>query len=180
MNSIRIWLIILSCGALVTLSLIAMHYSNKADKVEGERKQLAADLSLTSTTLATQSFQFQSFNEIASNANQYAARVGAEIKEREIEYRTIIKVEPCADKYIPDVIADRLLSYTESLRSRALYPDTGKTDSAASRSITARRLTYAQAVLWIEPLLGLLDEANKDRQSIREIEHIRATPAPQS
>ncbi|MCB5308358.1 hypothetical protein [Yersinia massiliensis] len=176
MNNIKIWLIILLCGALVTLSLVARHYSNKADKSEGERKQLAADLSLTSTTLATQSFQFQSFNEIARNANQYAATIDAKIKEREIEYRTIIKVEPCADKYIPDVIANRLLSYTENLRSSALHPDTGQTDSAASRTIAASRLTYAQVVLWIEPLLGLLDEANKDRQSIREIERIRATP----
>ncbi|MGM7920770.1 hypothetical protein [Yersinia enterocolitica] len=84
------------------------------------------------------------------------------------------KIEAIANRVLNAHHYDRV----NDLRSRALYPDTRKTDSAASRSIAARRLTYAQAVLWIEPLLGLLDEANKDRRSIREIERIRATPAP--
>lgn len=30
-------------------------------------------------------------------------------------------------------------------------------------------MTYRQAVLWIDPLLTLLDQANNDRESIRSL-----------
>lgn len=178
MGKLKIWLMALLGSALIIQSILVGYYSNKANRSEGERKQIAADLALTSSALAIQSFQFQSFTEIASHANQYAIRIGAEIEERKIEYRTIIKAEPCADKYIPDIIAERMLSYAESLRSSALYPDTKQTHSTTGYPAPSRHLTYAQAVLWIEPLLGLLDEANQDRKSIREIERIRMNKTP--
>ncbi|WP_155410778.1 hypothetical protein [Yersinia alsatica] len=46
-----------------------------------------------------------------------------------------------------------MLNYTENLRSSALYPNPGQADGTAIGSIIARRLTYAQVILWIEPLL---------------------------
>lgn len=69
-------------------------------------------------------------------------------------------------------VADRFLEYTNSLRARAMHPDTHEPDSSGSGTTTAA-ITYCQVVLWIDPLLAAIDQANTQLAGIREIEKER-------
>lgn len=126
--------------------------------------------------IAGQAFQFQRFNEIARQANQYAINIKGQSDEKQIVYRTIIKRDPAGRQCVPDDVAGRLLDYTNSLRSSAMHADSGKPDTASASTVaTACRLTYAQAVYWIDPLLTVIDQANSQLAGIREAESTRAS-----
>ncbi|MEQ9937822.1 hypothetical protein ABRQ07_09380 [Pectobacterium polonicum] len=121
--------------------------------------------------LARQSFEFQRYNEIARNANKYAINIKGQSDEKQIVYRTIIKRDPVSGKCVPDDVANRLLDYTHRLRASAMHTVAGGTDTAGSgATATACRLTYAQAVYWIDPLLTVIDQANSQLAGIREAE----------
>ncbi|TOL39762.1 hypothetical protein CGH97_27075, partial [Vibrio parahaemolyticus] len=66
---------------------------------------------------ATQSLQFNRFNQIATSAYRYGIQAEVKSQERVIEYRTILKKEPTCDLLVPQSIANRLLKYTDNLRS---------------------------------------------------------------
>lgn len=126
--------------------------------------------------IAGQAFQFQRFNEIARQANQYAINIKAQSDEKQIVYRTIIKRDPAGRQCVPDDVASRLLDYTHRLRASAMHTSTSGTDTASDSAITtACRLTYAQAVYWIDPLLTAIDLANSQLAGIREAELTRAS-----
>ncbi|MBE5213261.1 hypothetical protein GMW39_10530 [Pectobacterium parmentieri] len=121
--------------------------------------------------IAGQALQFQRFNEIAKQANQYAINIKGQSDEKQIIYRTIIKRDPASGKCVPDDVADRLLDYTYRLRASAMHTVTERTDTARTgAAATGCRLTYAQAVYWIDPLLTAIDEANSQLAGIREAE----------
>ncbi|QZN97916.1 hypothetical protein K6K13_03015 [Symbiopectobacterium purcellii] len=141
-----------------------------------ERGQKASDeiSAGQQAVIAGQAFQFQRFNEIARQANQYGINIRAQSDEKQRVYRTIIKCEPASRRCVPDDVASRLLDYTNSLRASAMHTATGKSDAASVSAITtACRLTYAQAVYWIDPLLTVIDQANSQLSGIREIEGSR-------
>ncbi|MBT0366208.1 hypothetical protein ISO55_04355 [Morganella morganii subsp. morganii] len=104
----------------------------------------------------------------ASNANR-SMRNEAQSQEKQIEYRTIIRKEPTCNLYIPQSISDGLLSHVYAIRESAMRSDSSITDSAGTGTAATRRLTYCQAVEWIEPLLMSLDKANRQLIDIRKI-----------
>ncbi|MET6580998.1 hypothetical protein [Morganella morganii] len=104
----------------------------------------------------------------ASNAN-WSMRNEAQSQEKQIEYRTIIRKEPTCNLYIPQSVSDGLLSHVYAIRESAMRSDSGITDSAGTGTAATRRLTYCQAVEWIEPLLMSLDKANRQLIDIRKI-----------
>ncbi|MCW2473410.1 hypothetical protein [Candidatus Symbiopectobacterium sp. NZEC151] len=140
-------------------------------------KKASEDISTgQQAVIAGQAFQFQRFNEIARQANQYAINIKGQSDEKQIVYRTIIKRDPAGRQCVPDDVAGRLLDYTNSLRASAMHGDTGKPNTASVSTIaTACRLTYAQAVYWIDPLLTAIDQANSQLAGIREAESNRAS-----
>ncbi|MDU0994441.1 MAG: hypothetical protein E7A54_15895 [Morganella morganii] len=105
----------------------------------------------------------------AANANR-SMRTEAQSQEKQIEYRTIIRKEPTCNLYIPQPVSDGLLSHVYAIRESAMRSDPGITDTAGIGSAATRRLTYCQAVEWIEPLLTALDKANGQLMDIRETE----------
>ncbi|MCA5919268.1 hypothetical protein LES60_06730 [Pectobacterium brasiliense] len=125
--------------------------------------------------IARQSFDFHRYNEIARNANQYAIKIQGKSDEKQIVYRTIIKRDPVSGKCVPDDVATGLLDYTHSLRASAMRTVASGTDTASTGSAaTACRLTYGQAVYWIDPLLTALDKALNQLSGIRDAESDRA------
>ena len=149
-----------------------------ADTAETSRQQ-SDDISASQQAIiARQSFDFHRYNEIARNANQYAINIQGKSDEKQIIYRTVIKHHPASRECVPDDVATGLLDYTNSLRASAMYATTGKPDATSASTIaTACRLTYAQAVYWIDPLLTAIDQANSQLAGIREIEESRTTAA---
>lgn len=121
--------------------------------------------------IAGQAFQFQRYNEIARQANQYAINIKGESDEKQIIYRTIIKKDPAGRQCVPDDVAGRLLDYAHSLRASAMHATAGGTDTAGTGAAASGcRLTYGQAVYWIDPLLTALDQANGQLERISEVD----------
>ncbi|OBU07421.1 hypothetical protein [Morganella psychrotolerans] len=104
----------------------------------------------------------------AANANRNM-RAEAQSQEMQIEYRTIIRKEPTCNLYIPQPISDGLLSHVHAIRESAMRSAPGFTYTTGVGSTTTRRLTYCQAVEWIEPLLTALDKANGQLMDINKI-----------
>ena len=132
---------------------------------------LKADNINKSKVIATQSLQFNRFNQIATTAYRYGIQVEAKSQEKVIEYREILKKELTCDLPVPQPIADGLLKYTHELR--AMYADPQNTNRTSASTTTTSTLTYCQAVLWIDSLLSALDKANGQIEAIREIEYER-------
>lgn len=133
---------------------------------------LKVDNSNKSKIIASQSLQFNRFNQIATSAYRYGIQAEVKSQERVIEYRTMLKKEPTCDLLVPQPIADRLLNYTDSLRS--MYTDTGNAHTTSTSAVTPRTLTYCQAVVWVDYLLASLDKANGQLKGIGDIEAERA------
>lgn len=105
----------------------------------------------------------------AANANR-SMRIEAKSQEKQIEYRTIIRKEPTCNLYIPQSVSDGLLGHVYATRESAMRSAPGITDTTGIGSTAARRLTYCQAVEWIEPLLTALDKANGQLVDIRKVD----------
>lgn len=166
MNKIAIGIaagIFLVVAALVDLLI---HYSGKASELDTVQAQADSQTAI----IAKQAFIFQQSNNIAQAAALYEVKLVGDTQEKEIEYRTILQKEPTCDLFIPDSIAGGLYDYANRLRSGAMSGDPGGITETASDTTTARRMTYCQAVLWINPLLAVIDQGNNQLSSIRKIE----------
>lgn len=174
MNSRIVIVVSLFAAAVIALLLtLAFHLHGNAVKSEEKAKQLQSDNNLQALTISAQAFTFQRSNEIAGAAQQYAVQIIGDSQEKEIEYRTILKTEPTCSLLIPDDIAHSLLEYTYRLRASAMYPDSNQSIKTAVSATSSQRITYCQAVLWIEPLLTMIDQGNNQLESIKKIEASR-------
>ncbi|HDU8708043.1 hypothetical protein ISO36_08910 [Morganella morganii subsp. morganii] len=108
------------------------------------------------------------FDRVASSNANRSLRNEAQSQEKQIEYRTIIRKEPTCNLYIPQPVSDGLLNHVYAIRKSAMRFDSGITDPAGTGSAATRRLTYCQAVEWIEPLLTALDKANGQLMDVRK------------
>ncbi|MDE8755602.1 hypothetical protein PZA22_14050 [Pectobacterium polaris] len=126
--------------------------------------------------IAGQALEFQRFNEIARQANQYGINIKVNSNEKQLVYRTIIKRDPVSRQCVPGDVAERLLDYADSLRSSAMPTVASGTDAASIGAVaSACKLTYAQAVYWIDPLFTAIDKANRQLAGIRETESNRGS-----
>ncbi|MBN5204737.1 hypothetical protein JY462_07900 [Serratia marcescens] len=142
MNKLNIWLIVLACGTSVTLSLSLSHYKNKAEKQGKAITRLTDERDAARSAASMQAFKFQRFNEIAASASQYGISLKATTEEKQREYRTIIKQEPCAAQYVPDAVAGRVLKYAEDIRAGAVPGVTSSVDGTNAGSANTRRQTH--------------------------------------
>lgn len=154
-NSVWLFFMLIIAG----LWAVTEHESNSLLKADNINK---------SKVIASQSFQFNRFNQIATTAYRNGIKADVKSQEKVIEYREILKKELTCDLPVPKPVADGLLKYTHELR--AMYADPQNTNRASVGTTTTSTLTYCQAVLWIEPLLTALDKANSQIDAIREIE----------
>ncbi|TKJ94811.1 hypothetical protein [Erwinia persicina] len=157
----------------VGMARLATYYHGEYAGQVSENQQLQRDNDTQGAVIATQALQFNRFNEIAARQQQYAVNLTGKAQEKEIEYRTILTFEPTCALPVPAAIAGRLLDYTNSLRASAMHADPGIADSSGSRTAPASTLNYCQAVLWIDPLLTAIDQANSQLAGIRDIEQTR-------
>ncbi|MET4892729.1 hypothetical protein [Morganella morganii] len=100
------------------------------------------------------------FDRVAAANASRSMRIEAKSQEKQIEYRTIIRKELTCNLYIPQPVSDGLLSHAYAIRESAMHSDSSIADTTGAGTAATRRLTYCQAVEWIEPLLTALDQAN--------------------
>lgn len=175
MKTTNVTLILVALFLLLLIGLggAAVYYHGQYSDQVNVTAQLQRDSDQQGAVIATQSLQFNRFNQIAAGQQQYAVALTGRQQEKEIEYRTILKPEPTCALAVPAGVAGRLLEYVKNLRASAMRADPGIADSAGSGTAAAGTLTYCQAVLWIDPLLTAIDQANSQLTGIRGIEQTR-------
>ncbi|HFN3499656.1 TPA: hypothetical protein ACHFM6_001552 [Enterobacter hormaechei] len=147
-------------------------YSN-ASSLQSDNDILRSDNSLQRQAIATQAFNFNRFNQVAEQANRLNSLIDTSTEETVIEYREILRREKTCDLPVPDDIAGGLLEYAHRLRSSAMHANTNGPDAADDRTVATSSLTYCQAVLWIKPLLAVIEKGNNNFAGIRQIEQDR-------
>ncbi|KLG15921.1 hypothetical protein YA52_17925 [Enterobacter roggenkampii] len=159
-------------GVLVIagLSVALVKSCSDASRLQSANDVLRSDNSLQGQVIATQAFNFNRFNQVAEHANRLNSLIDTSTEETVIEYREILRREKTCDLPVPADIAGGLLEYAHRLRARAMHTDTNKPDSADDRAAAASSITYCQAVLWIKPLLAVIEKGNNNFAGIRQIE----------
>ncbi|MDR9934741.1 hypothetical protein [Enterobacter cloacae] len=155
------------------LSVALVKSCSDASSLQSDNDVLRSDNNLQGQVIATQAFNFNRFNQVAEHANRLNSMIDTSTEETIIEYREILRSEKTCDLPVPADIAGGLLEYAYRLRSSAMHADTDGTDSADVSTAAARSITYCQAVLWIKPLLAVIEKGNNNLTGIRQIEQAR-------
>ena len=162
-------------GVLVIagLSVALVKSCSDASSLQSENDVLRSDNSLQGQVIASQALNFNRFNQVAEHAKRLNSLIDTSTEETVIEYREILRREKTCDLPVPADIAGGLLEYAHRLRASALHTDTGGPDAADDRTAAANTITYCQAVLWIKPLLAVIEKGNNNLEGIRQIEKER-------
>lgn len=137
---------------------------------ERDNRVLQSDNTLQGQVIAAQAFNVNRFNQVAQLAASTNAVVASKAETTVIEYREILRREKTCDLPVPAHIANGLLEYTYRLRASAMHAHSGKSDTADDSTAATSGITYCQAVLWIRPLLAIIEQGNNNLASIRQIE----------
>lgn len=160
---------------IAVLSVALVKSCSDASNLRSDNDVLRSDNSLQGQVIATQAFNFNRFNQVAEHANKLNSLIDTNTEETVIEYREILRREKTCDLPVPADVAGGLLKYAHRLRASAMHTDTSRPDAADDRSAAASAMTYCQAVLWIKPLLAVIEKGNNNFAGIREIEKTRAS-----
>ncbi|AVU50258.1 MULTISPECIES: hypothetical protein [Enterobacter] len=155
------------------LSLALVKSCADVKNIKSDNDVLRSDNTLQGQVIATQAFNFSRYNQVAEHANRLNSLIDISTEETVIEYREILRREKTCDLPVPADIAGGLLEYAHSLRASAMYTDTGRPNQADDRTAAASSMTYCQAVLWIKPLLAVIEKGNNNFAGVREIEFQR-------
>ncbi|EKS7115896.1 hypothetical protein POE73_002210 [Enterobacter bugandensis] len=152
------------------LSVALVKSCLEASNLQSENDILRSDNSLQGQVIATQAFNFNRFNQVAEHANRLNSLIDTSTEETVIEYREILRREKTCDLPVPADIAGGLLKYAHRLRASAMHTDSNGPDTADDRAVATSSMTYCQAVLWIKPLLAVIEKGNNNFAGIRQIE----------
>ncbi|HDR2846075.1 TPA: hypothetical protein QCK30_004609 [Enterobacter sichuanensis] len=155
------------------LSVALVKSCSEASNLQSENDVLRSDNSLQGQVIATQAFNFNRFNQVAEHANRLNSLIDTSTEETVIEYREILRREKTCDLPVPADIAGGLLKYAHRLRASAMHTDSNGPDTTDDRAVATSSMTYCQAVLWIKPLLAVIEKGNNNFAGIRQIEQER-------
>ena len=155
---------------IAVLSVALVKSCSDASSLQSDNDVLRSDNSMQGEVIATQAFNFNRFNQVAEHANRLNSLINTSTEETVIEYREILRREKTCDLPVPADVAGGLLEYAHRLRTSALHTDTRRPDAADDRSAASSSMTYCQAVLWIKPLLAVIEKGNNNFAGIRQIE----------
>lgn len=172
---IAIMVVAIVVGAIAILSVLLANSRSDLITAQSDNRVLESDNRLQGQVIATQAFNFNRFNQVAENANHLNSLIDASTEKTVIEYREILRREKTCDLPVPADVAGGLLEYANSIRSSAMHTNPDRPDKADDRTVAASALTYCQAVLWIKPLLAVIEKGNNNFAGIREIEETRAS-----
>ena len=174
------WRLILLVAVIAVVTVLCVLLANSRSDVatlKSDNDVLRSDNTLQGKVIAAQVFNFNRFNQVAENASRLNTLIDASSDKTVIKYREILRREKTCDLPVPADIAGGLLEYTYRLRASAMHTDTGRPNEAYDRTATTSSMTYCQAVLWIKPLLALIEKGNNNFSSIREIDELRYRPS---
>ena len=165
LNLFQVAILIIAC-----LSVALVKSCSDASSLQSDNDVLRSDNTLQGQVIATQAFNFNRFNQVAEHTNRLNSLIDTSTEETVIKYREILRHEKTCDLPVPADIAGGLLKYAHRLRASAMYTDTDTVDEADDRAAATSAMTYCQAVLWIKPLLAVIEKGNNNLAGIRQIE----------
>ncbi|HCC8046660.1 TPA: hypothetical protein M8J25_003318 [Enterobacter cloacae] len=168
-------MILLVAVIAVVAVLCVLLAKNRSDvaTLKSDNDVLRSDNTLQGTVIAAQAFNFNRFNQVAENASRLNSLIDVSTDKTVIQYREILRREKTCDLPVPADVAGGLLEYAHRLRASAMLTDTDRPDAADDRTAAASSMTYCQAVLWIKPLLAVIEKGNNNLAGIRQIEQER-------
>ncbi|HCT9943205.1 TPA: hypothetical protein OUD64_003851 [Enterobacter kobei] len=169
----KINLCLIGVVVIAGLSGVLAKSCSDARSLQNDINVLRSDNSLQGQVIANQAFNFNRFNQVAEYANRLNSLIDSSTEETVIEYREILRHEKTCDLPVPADIAGGLLEYAYRLRASAMHTDTDGPYAANDSTAAASSITYCQAVLWIKPLLGIIEKGNNNFAGIRDIEKQR-------
>ncbi|EDL5731312.1 hypothetical protein CWG78_01555 [Salmonella enterica subsp. enterica serovar Halle] len=143
------------------------------ETIQGDNSVLRSDNALQGQVISTQAFNFNRFNQVAEHTNRLNSLIDTSTEETVIKYREILRREKTCDLPVPADIARGLLEYTYRLRAGAMHTDPSGPDATNDSAVATSSMTYCQAVLWIKPLLAVIEKGNNNFAGIRQIERER-------
>ena len=158
---------------IAVLSVALVKSCSDTSSLQSDNDVLRSDNSMQGKVIATQAFNFNRFNQVAEHANKLNSLIDTRTEENVIEYREILRREKTCDLPVPADIAGGLLEYAYRLRTSAMHADTERVNTADDSSATSSSMTYCQAVLWIKPLLAVIEKGNNNFAGIRQVEQER-------
>lgn len=170
-------LVVVGMAAIIFIAVLCVLLSRSDAALatsESDNRVLRSDNALQATVITTQAFNFNRFNQIAENANRLNSLIDAGTEKTVIEYREILRRDKTCDLPVPANVSSGLLNYANRLRTSAMRADSGNANATDDSASTASSMTYCQAVLWIEPLLAIIEKGNNQLAGIREIDVTRA------
>ncbi|WP_424955402.1 hypothetical protein [Enterobacter cloacae] len=170
-------LLVAAIAVVAVLCVLLANSRSDVATLKSDNDVLRSDNTLQGAVIAAQAFNFNRFNQVAENASRLNSLIDASSDSTVIEYREILRREKTCDLPVPADVAGGLLEYAHRLRASALHTDTNRPDAADDRSAAASSMTYCQAVLWIKPLLAVIEKGNNNFAGIREIEKQRQQPS---
>ena len=169
--TLKTWLLL---GVELLLSgIIIFVLLGQVSEQRGRAEKAEQEVDGQRQVIATQAFNINRFNQIADYTNRNNSLIDASSDNTVIEYREILRREKTCDLPVPADIAGGLLEYAHRLRSSAMHADTDGPDAADDRTAATSSITYCQAVLWIKPLLAVIEKGNNNFAGIRQIEQER-------
>ncbi|WP_320711615.1 hypothetical protein [Enterobacter asburiae] len=156
------------------LSVALVKSCSDASSLQSDNDVLRSDNSLQGLVIASQALNFNRFNQIAEHVNRLNSLIDTSTEETVIEYREILRREKTCDLPVPADIAGGLLEYAYRLRSSVMHADTDGTDPADDRTAATSSMMYCQAIIWIRPLLAVIEKGNNQLHGIKQIEVDRA------
>lgn len=172
-KTFRFWLCVSFIGLVAGLCVLVVIFHGRAAAAESKADQLQSDNDLQATVIAQRALTFQRFNEIAAASERQNQITTMESEKRVVIYREKLVRVKAADELIDNAVACGLLDYANRLRSSVLRGTTEDANESGSRTVTTCKLTYRQAVLWIDPLLSALEEANGKLYAIQQADNVR-------
>lgn len=172
-RTVKFHLFPVAIAVIAGLSVALVKSCSDARSLQSDNSVLRSENSLQGQVIATQAFNFNRFNQVAEHANRLNSMIDTSTEETVIEYREILRREKTCDLPVPADIAGGLLEYAYRLRSSAMHADTDESDAADDSTAAPSTMTYCQAVLWIKPLLAIIEKGNNNFAGIRKIEHVR-------
>lgn len=157
------------------LSLALVKSCADATSIQSDNDVLRNDNALQGQVIATQAFNFNRFNQVAEHANRLNSLIDTRTEETVIEYREILRREKTCDLPVPADVAGGLLDYAHRIRASAVHADTGRPDETDDSAAATSSITYCQAVLWIKPLLTVIEKGNNNFAGIRQIQREKKT-----
>ena len=170
------WRSIMLVAVVIFVAVLCVLLANSRSDVatlQSDNDVLRNDNTLQGTVIAIQALNFNRFNQVAENASRNNSLIDASTDKTVIEYREILRREKTCDLPVPADVAGGLLEYAHRLRASAMHPDTSNADATNDSATAPGSITYCQAVLWIKPLLAVIEKGNNNLAGIRQIEQER-------